>query len=95
MNGHEDLDCGLDGDETVPVTVARLNRLMRRVRLTHIDRIYSMDEKLTKHIHDDDLMQAKILGGLTAIKWMMVLIPFLATALIITAVFILQKAHVL
>ena len=95
MNGHEDLDCGLDGDETVPVTVARLNRLMRRVRLTHIDRIYSMDEKLTKHIHDDDLMQAKILGGLTAIKWMMVIIPFLATALIVSVVLILNRINVL
>ena len=95
MNGNDDLDCGLDGDENVPVTVSRLNRLMRRVRVTHIDRIYSMDAKLTKHIHDDDLMQAKILGGLTAIKWMMVIIPFLATALIVSVVLILNRINVL
>jgi hypothetical protein len=95
MNEKEHYDCGIDGDEAQPLTLGRFNRFMRRIRATHEERMDAMgknfeviQKELHDHIIEDKLMKARIMGGLFAIKWMVVGVP----ALLIFILYLMHKA---
>ncbi|MFM7011808.1 MAG: hypothetical protein ACKO0Z_21165 [Betaproteobacteria bacterium] len=65
--------CGLDGEPGEAVTTDRFNRWVARAIRHHVQPLKEAtrmnSELLNKYIHDQELMLAKIQGGLRVVMW--------------------------
>ncbi len=76
-------DCGLDGDESDPVTTGKLNRLLRRIAIAHLEPNETAADLMRAHVQECAESQAKIEGGIVVLKWLMSICIAVGTALLI------------
>ena len=73
MNGLNEQDCGLEGGDDDSVTVGRFNRWVSLAIRHHLlplkHTVLKTDESLEKHIREEEIMLAKIYGGIKVIVW--------------------------
>ena len=63
----------MEGDDKQAVEVRSLNRLLNRIRVTHMEPIkrdiYTMKSTLEEHMTEEQLTLAQIAGALKVLKW--------------------------
>lgn len=98
MNEQKELDCGLEGADGDPVQVGRFNRWLAMGMRHHLipmkAELSAARQELSKHILDDQLMQAQILGGIRVLKWMLPILAIITPALLIFILYLLYKGGI-
>jgi len=93
MNNHEEeILCGIDGDEDEHVKVSQFNRWVARAIRSHVqplkEAVREQNDTLSKHIHDEEMMLAKIQGGIKVLIW----IGPASSAIMLYILYIMHKA---
>lgn len=96
MNGQRENYCGLEGEEDEPVATGRFNRWIAMAMRHHVtpakQQLVELQHTLNAHIREDELMQAKILGGLKVLAWMMPALAVIIPALVTYIIYLMMKA---
>ena len=97
MAQHQDqADCGLEGGNAEPVTIGRFNRWVALAIRHHVEpmKILLKDthDRTEDHIRHDELMNAKIQGGLKVLIW---LVPVANVVLLLVLYLIFKSGHMI
>jgi len=96
MNTRMEPDCGIEGQEDEPVATGRFNRWITMALRHHVtpakQQLVELQITLNAHIREDELMQAKILGGLKVLAWMMPALAVIIPALVTYIIYLMMKA---
>ena len=96
MNGQRENYCGLEGEEDEAVATGRFNRWIAMAMRHHVtpakQQLVELQHTLNAHIREDELMQAKILGGLKVLAWMMPALAVIIPALVSYIIYLMMKA---
>jgi len=94
----DDAFCGLDEPPEDAVKVKTFNRWLARAMRHHVlplkDQTARLEATLEKHIHEEELMLAKIQGGVSTLKWMVPVLNIVIPALALLVVYLMHKAGI-
>jgi len=89
-------DCGIEGEENEPVVTGRFNRWVAMALRHHItpakQQLVEIQHTLNAHIREDELMQARILGGLKVLTWLMPTLAVIIPGLVSYIIYLMLKA---
>lgn len=95
MNPEDLTECGLDGGDDDPVTIGRFNRWVAVAVRHHLIPVKKQIQEIMDFQNEERDMHARILGGITVLKWMIPVMLVLVNGMVIWVFYLLHKAGVL
>lgn len=92
-------ECGIEGGDDELLTHGKFNRWVARALRHHLRpmkiQLSDTHELLDKHIQENALTEAKILGGVEVLKKMLPILLVVVNAAVVAVVYFLHKAGVI
>ena len=92
-------DCGLEGDDDQPVAIGRFNRWVAIAMRRHVGpmkaELTATRAELAKHVMDDRIIQAQILGGIKVLTWILPVLVVAVPAIVLYIIYLMHKSGAL